>query len=127
MKSGQVSVEFIFSLIMIFLILIMLLAINFNKRSQLHDLQNFILARQECLTISNSLNSIYINGPASQTSIKIYSLATIYNNSRIEINDNKTNKLLTQCFYTAPFLDTTYNLTGQINFTVASNGVILLN
>ena len=126
MKSGQVSTEFIFSLIMIFLILIMLLAVNFDKRIQLNNLKSFVSARQECLTISNGLNSIYINGPDSRTSFNIYNLATIYNNSRIEINDVASGKLLTQCFYTAPFMDTLYNLTGQINFNVNPTGVIML-
>ncbi|HLD15781.1 MAG TPA: hypothetical protein VJB94_04365 [Candidatus Nanoarchaeia archaeon] len=124
MKSGQVSTEFIFSLIILFVALTMLLAINFDKRSQLIDLEKFVLAREDCLKISNALNTLYTNGPESRTTLNVYNLVSIYNNSRIEINDNKTDELLTQCPYTAVFTDNLQNLTGQIRFIVDYDGIV---
>ena len=124
MKKTQVSTEFMFALGVVLMELIVILAINFEKGKQLNVLKDFVGAREECLKISNSLNSIFINGPKSSFTFNINYNTTIYNDSRIQMFSKKDSSLLSNCFYTGKIDSTYQNLANNISFSVNKMGVI---
>ena len=127
MKKSQVSTEFIFSIAIVFIALIMILAINFEKGKQLTDLKNFVAGREDCLEMANTINTLFVNGAYTSASVSTNNLITVYNNSRIEVSTNNTNKIIAQCFYTGKIVNTRYNLTGSIDLTVNNIGRIVFS
>ena len=90
MKKGQLSMEFMFVVGMLFIILIFLIGLSFNNRISLMKNERFVNLRSECLKLSTLIFGVYINGKGTMVQERLDYKATLFPNSRlidVEVTD----------------------------------------
>ncbi|MBI2672272.1 hypothetical protein HYX16_05035 [Candidatus Woesearchaeota archaeon] len=97
-KKGQVSTEFVFSIGIILLMFLTIATFSVDRNTILNKLYDSVKQKNECLRISNIINSVYVGGDGTESNFKTEYLITLYNSSTIgvqkaenitEVIDNK--------------------------------------
>lgn len=126
-RKSQVSMEFLFAIVFVLLVLLLLLGFIFQRRSELADTKDFLGKKAECLRIASLISSVYSGGDGTTANINTDYLVTIYNDSSIKINSsNPTNTSIeteARCYLVVELQP--YQLTG--NLTIKNvNGQIFI-
>ena len=91
MKRGQISIELIVVVGLLFLILLFLIGLSFTKKIELTKTEAYLSQRKECLKLSSVISEIYTNGNRTAVSYKLSYNATLFSDSRlIEIIDKES-------------------------------------
>lgn len=112
MKSkGQVNMEFLITVGMIFLILIIVLGFFLYRKSEVAETKEYFDLSSECTKISNSINKIYTSGEGAKVEFETNNLISI-DDSIISITDSFKDETITCMHYSRSSSCT--NLTGDI-------------
>jgi len=115
-RKSQVSMEFLFAVVFVLLILILLLGFVFQRKSELADTKDFLDKKAECLRVASLVSSVYSAGEGTTANINTDYLVTIYNDSSIKINSsNPTNTSIeteARCYFAVEIQP--YQLTGNL-------------
>ena len=83
MKKGQVSIELIVAVGALFLILLFLVGLSFNKNIELIRNKEYLDKRNDCLKLSSIILEVYVNGNGTIVRDKLEHAATLSPNSRL--------------------------------------------
>jgi len=75
---GVGTILFLFLLITVF---------TLNSQIKLHETEDYIIKRGECLKMANLINSVYINGPGTEVRTHTDFIITAYNGSQISVGE----------------------------------------
>lgn len=84
-KRGQISSGVMLGVGTIVFLFLIIAVFTLNRNVELKDTQEYIEKRNECLKISNYINSVFSAGPGSQVETHTDFLITIFNESIISI------------------------------------------
>ena len=83
MKKGQVSMEAVAAIGLLFLVLLILISVVIEKRIEIFKAERFIEGRTECIKLSNLISEAYVQGEGIIINEKIRFNASIIPESRL--------------------------------------------
>ena len=79
-KRGQISVETLFAVGIVFILFSVVLVVVIDKRAELRDTESFLELRNECFKVANMISEVSVNGEGTNRSIKIRNNISVQEN-----------------------------------------------
>lgn len=87
MRKSQISIEFMFTLGIIFFIFLIIFGFIINRRTEVKETEDYLEKRAECMKISSMISSVFAGGDGTIAKTKTKYLITIFNYSLINVEE----------------------------------------
>ena len=98
MKKSQISMEFMFTIGIVFFIFLIVLFFTFERRTDLRETEDILKLKNECYKISNFISAVYAGGDGTNITTKTTYVISIYNDGRVDVNP-KLGQNITFAYY----------------------------
>lgn len=79
-KRGQISIETLFAVGIVFILFSVVLVIVVDKRGELRDTEEFLELRNECFKVANMISEMSVNGDGTNRSIRLENNISVQEN-----------------------------------------------
>jgi hypothetical protein len=117
-RKGQVTPGMMLGVGTVLLLFLLITVFTINQQIKLHEQEDYINKRSECLKLANLINTIYISGPGTEIKTHTDYLITTFNTSQISVEDLSSVNETVQpqiAFLASEAGPTTYEFYRQVN------------
>lgn len=119
MKRGQLSLEFMFGIGMLMIIIITVLVFTSQKNKEIADSKLYLNQQQDCFKFSDLITSVYTGGDGNVAETRTDYYITVYPENIIYVDNNVLCSYVGKSQY--------YNVTGQLRIENKNNNIIIEN